>query len=229
MPEGPEVRRVADWLSRFIGGTVVNVTGTGVQGKVRHPSEIKEVRSYGKFLWLECADFRVVIKLQLKGSLSTRRKNPVGAIRMAEPHPEIILNDPFGNAWIRVDDDPQRLRKDLDKLGPDPYHREITPADLEILAEPARRRKKSVAAALLDQSLIAGIGNYLRSEIIFAAGLKPSEWSEPCLPAKKLRALANAINQIFAEAYSPTYKMKCYGTKGASVSMQDSRKFYYCA
>lgn len=226
MPEGPEVRRAADWLSRFIGGTILDVTGSGVQGKLQHPCEILAARSHGKLLWLECANIRVVIKLQLKGSLGTRRRKPVGVVRLAEPHPEIVLNDPLGVAWIRVDEDPAKLRENLDELGPDPYHQEITPEDLGVLARPTRRR--SIAAALLDQSLVAGIGNYLRSEIIFAAGLTPAEWRESYLTPEKLRALARAINQVFAEAYSSEYTMKCYRTKGASVSMEGSRKFYYC-
>ena len=59
----------------------------------------------------------------------------------------------------------------LAKLGPEVLDEAVSVRDIaERLAQFPRRR---LADALLDQQVLAGLGNYLRSEILFVAGLNP--------------------------------------------------------
>src|SRR5699024_8137463 len=58
----------------------------------------------------------------------------------------------------------------LARLGPDPLRRD---ADPERAWAAIARRRIGIGAAILDQRVIAGIGNVYRAEILFACGIDP--------------------------------------------------------
>jgi len=58
------------------------------------------------------------------------------------------------------------------KLGPDPLRADAQP---ELLFARMRKSRKSVGLALMDQSMVAGIGNIYRAEILFKAGVHPEQ------------------------------------------------------
>jgi endonuclease-8 len=58
----------------------------------------------------------------------------------------------------------------LDRLGPDPLRAD---ADREVAWARLRRRRSSIGAALMDQSLFAGVGNVFRAEVLFTHGIHP--------------------------------------------------------
>lgn len=235
MPEGPEIRQAADWLARFVGGTI-----TGVSGRLRNPAAprlfpatVVGARSHGKLLWLECRDadgapLAVVFKLNLTGALSTQvAAHTRTEVAFARPLLSLQFADPSGFGWVDVDPDMGRLNAARAALGVDPLDRAVTPADLAVFA--AGGRGKSVAARLLDQNKVAGIGNYLRAEIVFAAGLSCAEWRGTGLAPDALAALAAAINRIFRAAYEDgdTYAMACYRVPGMESSPEGGRPFYH--
>lgn len=63
-------------------------------------------------------------------------------------------------------------RKKIMELGPDPLRKD---ADKELLWGSMQKTKKSIGAVLMDQSLVAGIGNIYRAEILFVVGLHPDK------------------------------------------------------
>ncbi|BBN11898.1 hypothetical protein MPTK1_5g15710 [Marchantia polymorpha subsp. ruderalis] len=65
-------------------------------------------------------------------------------------------------------------RKRLTELGPDPLRDD---ADKEIAWNKMQKTKKSIGAFLMDQSMIAGIGNIYRAEILFVCGVHPNQRS----------------------------------------------------
>ncbi len=62
----------------------------------------------------------------------------------------------------------------LSRLGPDALDDSLDTADIVRRLEHTRFVNRSLAALYLDQSFLAGLGNYLRSEILFGAGVDPS-------------------------------------------------------
>jgi formamidopyrimidine-DNA glycosylase len=82
---------------------------------------------------------------------------------------EIALLDPrrFGRVWLS--DDP-KLHSRIAKLGYDPLIDFPTAKELHGLL---KRRKNAIKAVLLDQSIFAGIGNWLADEVLFNAKLSP--------------------------------------------------------
>lgn len=63
-----------------------------------------------------------------------------------------------------------------------------------------RFRRRSLAALLLDQSFVAGLGNYLRSEILHFAQLHPNQQPQH-LSEQNLNNLANQILRVTRQAY----------------------------
>jgi endonuclease VIII len=96
-------------------------------------------------------------------------RDPVGQVRLRLTGEEATwdLSGPNTCAVI-TDDDAERL---MARLGPDPLRRD---ADPERFVRRVRRSKTPIAALLLDQSVIAGIGNVYRAEILFLHGIHPS-------------------------------------------------------
>jgi endonuclease-8 len=88
----------------------------------------------------------------------------------------------------------------LARLGPDVLSDRVQPSDIEVRLADPRFRRRSLGALLLDQGFVSGLGNYLRCEILFVAGLDPS--MRPVDLAGRLRSeRANAITEIARRAY----------------------------
>jgi endonuclease-8 len=88
----------------------------------------------------------------------------------------------------------------LARLGPDALDRDVRPRMLErrMLADGFRRRR--IAGLLLDQSFVAGLGNYLRSEIAHFAGVRPERRPMDLSP-KECRRMARAILTVPRRSY----------------------------
>lgn len=82
------------------------------------------------------------------------------------------------------------------KLGPDAISEECTPEHLRLVFTARRRDIKQL---LLDQSLIAGIGNIYASEILYRAGIAPTR-SGNSLQNKEIFALHSAIMEVLLSA-----------------------------
>jgi endonuclease-8 len=88
----------------------------------------------------------------------------------------------------------------LSKVGPDVLDPALTPAMLlERFKSPPYQRRQ-LAGLLLDQRFLCGIGNYLRSELLFVARLAPRLRSIDC-PAERLQALAEAAIALPYQSY----------------------------
>ncbi|KAI5061868.1 hypothetical protein GOP47_0022407 [Adiantum capillus-veneris] len=80
-------------------------------------------------------------------------------------------------------------RKKVECLGPDPLR---TDGDKERLWANLQKSKKKIGAVLMDQSLVAGIGNIYRTELLFVIGLHPNQ------PASTLTR--STFEQLWSEA-----------------------------
>lgn len=88
----------------------------------------------------------------------------------------------------------------LANLGPDPLNEQICAGDLVERFSAARFAGRGLGGLLLDQSFIAGIGNYLRSEILFEAGIAPKQRPQD-LDDHKRQVLAEAVLRLIHRAY----------------------------
>ncbi len=88
----------------------------------------------------------------------------------------------------------------LSKLGPDALSADLKPKTLQALLNSKRHHRRRLSTLYLDQHFLAGIGNYLRSEILFVARLHPYLRPTDCTDAQLLK-LAQASIEITHQAY----------------------------
>jgi endonuclease-8 len=94
----------------------------------------------------------------------------------------------------------EHLHSFLAKLGPDVLDEAITTETLLQQLTSKKCLRKKAATIMLDQGCFAGLGNYLRSEILFTAGVHPDD--RPCdLPEHVLEKWARAIKEVSVQAY----------------------------
>ena len=183
MPEGHTIHRLARDLRKELGTGPIRATSpqgrftegaAALDGRSMHRSE-----AWGKHLF---ADFGTDVLHVHLGLIGKFRPAPLGE----RPRDTIRLrleNDVA--AWDLTGPQSCRLvgRDELvavtDSLGPDPLRRGAR-GDTVIAA--AAKRTAPIAAVLLDQSVIAGIGNVYRAEFLFLEGI------DPRTPAKALDA-----------------------------------------
>ncbi len=180
MPELPEVQTVVDTLrpailNRLISaahlhrGDILTPTGFDLSSSLLGRSVIDLQRRGKKIVFSLDDKNRFYIHLGMTGRIAL---HPMGASRL--PHTHLVLElgsvamhftDPrrFGGIWwLRSDESPD------DKLGPEPLL--IRPTQLAIRL---RKTSRAIKNALLDQSLIAGLGNIYVDESLFRAGIHP--------------------------------------------------------
>ena len=77
----------------------------------------------------------------------------------------------FGQMWwIKQGLSPNKIIKGLGSLGPEPFSKDF---DTKYLKKVISKRTKSIKAILLDQTIVAGIGNIYADESLYSAGISP--------------------------------------------------------
>lgn len=128
--------------------------------------------AWGKHLFHHYADGSIVhVHLGLYGTFTEApvpMSLPVGQVRMR------IVGDEYGTdlrgpTVCEVIDEAQ-VSAIAARLGPDPLRRDADPRGSW---ERISKSRKSIGALLMDQSVIAGVGNVYRSELLFRHGIDP--------------------------------------------------------
>lgn len=182
MPEGHTLRRLALDLTDAFGGRQVRVSSPqgrfAVEAESLDGADLVGAESAGKHLFCEFSGDRYVhIHLGLIGGLEVRRgladlPAPVGAVRLR-------LMTTAEDGW-RVADlrgatqcelvGAERRAAVVAKLGPDPLRPDADPGPAWARIS---RSDRPIGDLLLDQGVMAGVGNVYRAEVLFRAGMHP--------------------------------------------------------
>jgi formamidopyrimidine-DNA glycosylase len=84
----------------------------------------------------------------------------------------------------------------VEKLGPEPLEAEFA---VPTLARALKRSRQPIKVKLLDQSLVAGVGNIYASEALFRAGISP-RLAACKLTAGQIKQLRQAVREVLTEA-----------------------------
>ena len=218
MPELPEVETIKNELIPHVVGHCVTGVTLFWEGIVRQPS-VQEFRSRlvgqritgisrrGKYLIFSLSsEEKLVVHLRMTGSLLLKPapaepERFIRAILCLDDETAIHFRDlrKFARMWLAKDENDI-----LPELGPEPLQADFTPQALEKLL---KNRTAPIKALLIEQNLIAGIGNMYADEALFAARVHPLRPGGSLSPAE-VKRLHKAIQQILHSAI---------GNKGASV------------
>jgi formamidopyrimidine-DNA glycosylase len=224
MPELPEVETVRRGLSRLIEGLVITDVSTdnpksfpNAEADVRQfliGAEIVEVKRRAKVLLVELSTkYSLLIHLKMTGQLVYRSTDE----RFGAGHPndsligelpdrstrviftlsggaKLYFNDQRKFGWVRLVPTAEIPMIDFfKKVGPEPLSDDFT---WQIMRERLQRRKNtSIKAALLDQSVIAGVGNIYADESLWGAQIHPSTLTRNVSDAK-IKALYKALRDV---------------------------------
>ena len=176
MPEGHTIRRAAAEHARRFGGHVVGATspqGRFEEGAARIDGRVLETTdAYGKHMLLDFgADVLLHVHLGLYGHWtfgSLPPPAPRGALRLRLIGGESYADLRGATAcelWT-----PPEVEALLSRLGPDPLRPD---ADPERAWARISRSRATIGQLLMDQSVVAGIGNVYRAELLFRARVSP--------------------------------------------------------
>ncbi len=103
----------------------------------------------------------------------------------------------FGQMWwVPPDRLPESIMTGLAQLGPEPFSDEFSAA---YLVEKLRDRQRPIKNALLDQALVAGIGNIYADEALFLSGIRPQTLSSKLTP-QQIDRLYHAILKVLQDS-----------------------------
>jgi len=198
MPEGHTIHRLARDLNTTLKPGKVSASSPqgpfSAEAELIDGRELNNAEAWGKQLFLDF-DGAPLLQIHL-GLIGKFRPKPVdspekGAIRLRLIGRDTLwdLTGPMVCALID-DDDRDAI---VAKLGPDPLRAD---ADRELFISALARRKIPLAAALLDQKVMAGIGNVYRSEFCYLAGIHPETPSNSLSPEQAEELWDMAVDQL---------------------------------
>ncbi len=210
MPELPEVETVRRSLAaRLIGRRVVACRARAIRlragvdpaaWQLLVGATLGRVERRGKFLLLGFGELSGVFHLGMSGRLLV-----VAPAAPAHPHTHLALR--FEGAELRFVD-PRRFGRAevwptarlhelpaLAELGPDALAEGIE----GVLAAAAARSRAPIRSLLLDQRVIAGLGNIYATEALARAGIRPTR-AAARLGSRRLQRLAAAIRSVLEDA-----------------------------
>ncbi|MCY2976229.1 MAG: Fpg/Nei family DNA glycosylase [Planctomycetota bacterium] len=177
MPEGHTVHRLARDQSKWFSGQRLKVSSP--QGRFAEGSELldgrtlKSVEAHGKHLYYFFSGVHVLhVHLGLYGKFRLHASpppEPRGAVRVRfiGKTNTLDLNGPNQCVVLNA----QQIADSRKKIGEDPLRTDANP---ERAWARIQKSKKPIGQLLLDQSIIAGIGNIYRAEILFLMSVHPT-------------------------------------------------------
>jgi endonuclease-8 len=210
MPEGPEIRRAADRVARALAGRVaVEVEFAPARlrcwNAVLSGRRVDAVEARGKALLTHFAGgLTVYSHNQLYGVWRVVKPGRVPATAR-----ELRLAIRAREAWALLYSASEIEVLPRERLAAHPYLAKLgvellavgtTLATVRAALDEPRHARRSLAALLLDQGFLAGVGNYLRSEILHVAGLPP-EARLAGLDSTARDRLARAAFQLTRQSY----------------------------
>jgi DNA-formamidopyrimidine glycosylase len=223
MPEGPEVSVIRDGLNTQLKGkSVISVSipeGSKFQKKVPDgyndfksalPLKVLEVKSKGKFIYfLFENNWILMCRLLMSGgwylSKAVKHNHMTLTYESGLTNESVWFVDSRHFGTLKWSNKKSDLDDELNKLGPDILNENVK--EDEYVNTMKKQGNKTIASVMMDQSVFSGIGNYLKSEILYETKVSPYAIIKN-IPNEKLKELY----KISLEKIKSSYK-----SGGASV------------
>ncbi len=210
MPELPEVETIARELRHHLVGRRITAVDVRWPRTIARPAadelpallvgqQIVGTARRGKYLLFPLAGgYTLLVHLRMTGQLHV-----VSADHELDRHTHLVLDlddgqrlifhdtRKFGRVYVVT-----QAEEVVNKLGPEPLDPDFTPQELN---RRLTHRKAPVKSLLLDQHVVAGIGNIYADEILFAAAIDPRR--PGCsLQLNEVARIHTVLRQVLAQA-----------------------------
>ena len=193
MPEGPEVTIIREGLHKLLKGKYIHSIKIGEGSRYRNkdpdlmntflettPSKVIKIDSKGKLIFWELEnDFYMLNTLAMSGIWSSEKKEHIslqihyGKKNDKESDLKILyFADQRHFGTVKFIKGPSELNKKISSIGPDMLNEKDI--SFEVFEKRMRKQdKKNITVALMNQKVISGIGNYLKSESLYHSKISP--------------------------------------------------------
>lgn len=225
MPELPEVETVKRGLDNLIvGRTIRSVEHDVPKGFPNAPEDVKRfvfgaavdsIQRRAKVLMINLTtEYSLVIHLKMTGQLVYRGEQVFGAGHPSDSligelpdkstrviitftdGSRLFFNDQRKFGWMKLFPTVEVPNIDfMQKVGPEPLSDDFTAEEFVLRLQ--RRKNSLIKAALLDQTVVAGIGNIYADESLFMARIHPQTRVKD-VPEARLHQLYHAIRDVLA-------------------------------
>lgn len=217
MPEMPEVEVVRRGVhEHFVGRTIRDAAVHHPRAVRRHTAapidallagaRITDTRRRGKYLWLVLDDVdALLVHLGMSGQIRVVEPGVPGAVherarlRFDDPRGELSFVDQRTFGHLLVDPGGAALPEPIAHIAPDSSDPSF---DADEVNARIRKRRTSIKRALLDQTLISGIGNIYADEALWRArlhGERASDQLSKAQVAATLSAAADVMNEALEQ------------------------------
>lgn len=228
MPEGVEVKLSAEVIRPLVvGKTLASVylngryQATSPEGltEFKNKSKVLDVQTKGKFMyWTFENNWFMFCTFGMSGQWSPQKgKHPALGITFTDGN-EIYFNNPRHFGTIKFVQGHHKLNKKLNSLGWDPLDSGSIPLYHTWIPRKLSVSNKSIGEVLMDQSIFAGVGNYIRAEALYLSKMSP--WRKAnTLSEDEIVDLMDNITMVMQDSYDHqgatilTYKDP-YGAEG---------------
>lgn len=230
MPELPEVETVCRGLNQLTSNQVIKGGEVLLLSTLAYPfsvdqfwRQLRDVRIQtwqrrGKYLLavLETSEGKSAgylgVHLRMTGQLLWVKSHEVRSRHTriyfeCENDQELRFVDirTFGKIWaIPPEVKPETIMTGLQKLGPEPFSTDFS---VSYLQQKLSKSQRSLKTALLDQRLVAGLGNIYADEVLFRSGIRPTVFGNSLKPnqIEKLHQMIIEVLQTAIAAGGTTF------------------------
>ncbi len=177
MPEGHTIHRIARDQTKSLVGRTIRVSSPqgrfATEAQRLDGSTLTAIEAYGKHLFYEWDTGEVGhVHLGLFGRFRVHPGSeppaPQGAVRMRMSTGETTID--LSGPTICSLDPPDTRDSVVARLGPDPLRRDGRP---DRMIQRISRSTRGIGDLLMDQAVVAGLGNVYRAELLFVLGIHP--------------------------------------------------------
>ena len=211
MPEGPECRRIAESLAKFttnkkiidieiISGRYCKKIPSGLEiAKENLPLWIAGAGVHGKFVYLILdKEFSLWNTLGMTGAWSTADHKHNRIKLVLDTGENLFFRDQRNFGTIKFVRGKHQLIEKLQSLGPDMLNESIS-SD-EFILKIRKKNNQNICKALMDQSIICGIGNYIKADSLWHAKINPHNFVKN-ISDEKLKNLNDSIQRVLRASY----------------------------
>jgi DNA-formamidopyrimidine glycosylase len=221
MPEGPELKVTRDNLRKILINKKINdlnIISGRYFPKERNPDNyeelkglfpllIKEINVKGKLLYFILEnDWILLNTMGMSGRWTKTCQKHCHIELKYENDDKLWFCDPRRFGTIKILKNTGSLDKKLDTLGPDILSSNILFKDFSDIMR--KHNRKNITKVIMNQSIISGCGNYIKSESLYRSGISPHNNIED-IDENKLEKLFIEMKKVMQESYE---------SQGATIS-----------
>jgi DNA-formamidopyrimidine glycosylase len=211
MPEGPECRRIAESLAKFVSnkeisgveilsGRYTKKMPSGFEAiKENLPVRVAGIGVHGKFIyWILQKEFSIWNTLGMTGCWVTE-EHPHNRVKFSFSDGNYLyFQDQRNFGTLKFVRGKHQLIEKLQSLGPDMLSQEVSAE--EFIRQVRRKNKYNICKVIMDQSVICGVGNYVKADSLWLARINPHS-SVSDISDAELETLNVSIQQVLKESY----------------------------